>query len=56
MIKRRSIVHEEARQAAEKPGKEPYLKPELKELGNVVELTRGAIQAAATDDGRILHS
>jgi hypothetical protein len=49
-------MHEEAPRNSDEQGKKPYSKPELIELGSVIELTRGAIQAAATDDGRILHS
>jgi hypothetical protein len=49
-------MHEQARQDADEQGKKPYSKPELNELGSVIELTRGAIQASTTDDGQFLHS
>jgi hypothetical protein len=49
-------MHEVARQTDSEQGKKPYSKPELVELGSVIELTRGAITAAASDDGRFLHS
>jgi hypothetical protein len=56
MSTRSSIMMEDAPQAVNEAGKKPYSKPELTELGSVVELTRGAVQASSTDDGRILHS
>jgi hypothetical protein len=55
MIKTKSILPE-GPQVRDGGKKKPYVKPELQELGSVVELTRGAITAAATDDGRVLHS
>ena len=49
-------MHQEAPQTENEQGKQPYSKPELTELGSVIELTRGAITASTSDDGRILHS
>ncbi len=49
-------MNQDAPEEPTEQGKKPYVKPELVELGSVVELTRGSVTAAATDDNRLLHS